>query len=84
MPGLQGAAESEAAEVKLKTFRVHFEIEGSSYRDVQAFDEEDAREQVDRDSIYSDDIERANLSQICVDDIVELKPARAKRKGRGK
>lgn len=59
---------------ELKTFRVHFDLDGSGYRDVQAFDEDDAREQVQGDRIDHDDCERANFSSISVDDVEELKP----------
>lgn len=65
---------------ELKTFRVHFDLEGSGYRDVQAYDEEDAEEQVQGDRIDSDDVERADFSSISVDYVTELKPETEKKK----
>lgn len=64
---------------KLKKFRVHFEISGSSYRDIEAFDEEDATEQCQNDWVNSEDCERANFSQVDIDHVEELKPKKKKR-----
>lgn len=68
---------------KLKTYRVHFGVQGNSFRDVQAFDELDAEDQVIGDHIDIDDCERADLSNISVDYVEEIK-TRPKKKAKSK
>lgn len=63
----------------LKKFRVHFRIDTDSYRDVMAFDEDDAMEQVQGDFLCSDDFERANPCNADVDYVDELKPVKKKK-----
>lgn len=67
-------------EPTLFTYRVHFEIRGSSYRDVQAYDPDDAEQQVAGDMVYDDDVARAEFESICVDDVRERKTEKPKRK----
>lgn len=66
--------------MKLKKFRVHFEISGHAYREVKAFDEEDAREQVDNDRIHEEDCENVDFGTICVDDVEEVTVKKRKKK----
>jgi hypothetical protein len=58
---------------KLKMYRVFFDIDVVSYRDVEAFDEDDAREQAQGDRIVMDDFERAGEGIISVDLVKPLR-----------
>lgn len=68
----------------MKTYKVYFEIRGTSYREVEAENEEDAAAEVDHDMVYSDDCERANLESICVDQVEEVKDEKPKKKRKKK
>jgi hypothetical protein len=64
---------------KLKKYRCYFEVSATTFRTVNAFDEQDAREQVEGDRIYAEELEDVDLSTICVDNVEEVKPKKVKK-----
>jgi hypothetical protein len=65
--------------MKLKKFRLHWEATINHYKDVEAYDEEDAREQfhcvIKEDEMPKDDLICAELIEV-----EEIKPKKVKKK----
>lgn len=55
-------------------WRVHFRIDMSTYRDVEADGRDEAWDQVNGDMYEMTDYENAAMGSICVEDVEEMKP----------
>jgi len=65
-----------------KEYRVFFDISAIAYRDVMAYDEEDAMEQVDQTKVEPEDFENADFGTVMVDDVIILSAKEKKKKSK--